>query len=75
MPKKPRESEDKSVELLARILVFQMHALGAAQGRMAKAVGRSKSWVNDLLRGLPKGGRAGGGQTQGKKARKRSSSR
>lgn len=74
MPKKPQEIPDKSVELLARLLVFQLYALGASQGRMAKAVGRSKSWVNDLVKGLPKGG-SGGGQTQGKKTRRRSRNR
>lgn len=40
--------------------------------RIAKAVERQKAWVNELVRGLPKGGRADGAQAQSEKAKGRS---
>ncbi len=70
MPKKTRDSQDRPAELLEKLLVFQLYALGASQDRIAKAVGRGKAWVNDLVKGLPKGGRPDGGQAQGKKAKR-----
>ncbi len=75
MPKKKVDNQDPSTELLEKMLVLQLYALGAPQGRIARAVGRGTTWVNDLLKGLPKGGRSSGGQAQGKKAKKRSSKR
>jgi len=39
------------------MLVFQLYALGVPQDRIAKIVGRQKAWVNDLLKGIPKGGK------------------
>jgi hypothetical protein len=48
-----------------------LYALGAPQDRIAKVVGRQKAWVNELVRGLPKGGRSDGGQTQVKKTKRR----
>ena len=75
MPKKKLDNQGPPAELLEKILVFQLYALGAPQGRIAKIVGRGTRWVNDLLKGLPKGGRSDGGQAQGKKAKKRSSKR
>ncbi len=74
MPKKTRENQGRAAELLEKLLVFQLYALGASQDRIAKAVGRQKAWVNDLVKGLPKGGLPDGGQAQGKKAKRRSSS-
>lgn len=71
MPKKRRDTPDRAVELLEKLLVLQLHALGAAQSRIAKAVGRQTAWVNQLLKGLPKGGRSDGGQSQRKKAKGR----
>ena len=61
MPKKRRENADRVVELLETLLVFQLYALGLDQKRIAKAVGRQTAWVNELLKGLPKGGRTDGG--------------
>jgi hypothetical protein len=75
VPKKKPDNQDPSAKLLEKILVFQLYGLGAPQGRIAKAVGRGTTWVNDLLKGLPKGGRPDGDQAQGKKAKRRSSKR
>lgn len=72
MPKKTRDNPDRVVELLEKLLVFQLHALGVPQDRIAKAVGRQKAWVNELVKGMPKGGRSDGGQAQGKKVNGRS---
>lgn len=63
MPRKP-ETPNHVAELLEKLLVFQLHALGVPQDRIAKAVGRQKAWVNDLVRGLPKGGREDDGKAQ-----------
>ncbi len=71
MPKKKLDEAERTADLLEKILVFQMYALGAPQDRIAKAVGRQKAWVNELVKGLPKGGRTDGGQAQGKKAKGR----
>jgi len=62
MLKKRRENADRVVELLETLLVFQLHALGLDQKRIAKIVGRQLAWVNKLLKGLPKGGRTDGGK-------------
>jgi hypothetical protein len=48
-----RDSQ-KVEELLQKLLVFQMFSLGATQGKTAKVVGRSKTWVNEILKGMPK---------------------
>lgn len=57
MPKKKRVEEENTVNLLQKMLVFQLYALGVPQDRIAKTVGRQKAWVNDLLKGIPKGGK------------------
>ena len=72
MPRKKQDATDQATELLQKLLVLQMFALGATQDRIAKAVGKQKAWVNDLLKGLPKGGRNDGGQAQVKKVQGRS---
>jgi hypothetical protein len=46
--KKTRSGPDRTADLLEKLVVLQMYALGAAQARIAKAVGRQKAWVNDL---------------------------
>lgn len=47
-----RQNEPKLVELLEKLLTVQLHSMGAAQGTIARVVGKSKSWVNDLLKGV-----------------------
>jgi hypothetical protein len=41
--------------------------MGATQERIAKAVGRQTAWVNELLKGLPKGGRGNGREGKNKR--------
>ena len=75
MPRKKRDDQDRAAELLEKLLVFLLYAVGVPQDRIAKTVGRQKAWVNDLVKGIPKGGKSNGGQAQAKKARKQSRSR
>jgi hypothetical protein len=46
------ELQDKTIELLEKMLAIQLFGLGVAQGRIAKIVGKSKTWVNGLLKGV-----------------------
>jgi hypothetical protein len=39
-------------ELLQKLLVLQMFSMGATQAKTAKVVGRSKQWVNEILKGI-----------------------
>jgi hypothetical protein len=54
MPKANGNEGDRTVELLEKLLVMQMHAIGATQEQIAKAAGRQKLWVNNLLKGIPR---------------------
>jgi len=47
------ENRDKTVELLEKVLTIQLHSLGATQGEIARIVGKSKTWVNHLLKNVP----------------------
>jgi hypothetical protein len=44
----------KEAELLEKLLALQLYSLGATQSQIARFMGKSKSWVNDLMKGLPK---------------------
>ena len=57
MPKRKSPEKDANVDLLQKMLVFQLYALGVSQEKIAKTVGRQRVWVNDLLKGIPKGGK------------------
>ena len=57
MPKKRRTEEENTIDLLQKMFVFQLYALGVSQERIAKTVGKQRAWVNDLLKGIPKGGK------------------
>jgi DNA-binding Lrp family transcriptional regulator len=61
MPTK-NELGTKEAELLEKLLVLQLYSLGATQSQIARFIGKSKTWVNDRLRGLPK--RGGGNATR-----------
>lgn len=54
MDKGSRERKNDLTEMLARVLAVQLYVVGASQGSIARAVGKSKTWVNTLLRGIPK---------------------
>lgn len=60
MPKRKQESPDRTVELLEKMLAFQLYAAGVGQTRIAKMVGKSNNWANALLKGLPNRGRSNG---------------
>jgi hypothetical protein len=47
-------SDNRVTELLEKLLVMQMHAMGATQDQIAKTVGRQKLWVNGLLKKIPR---------------------
>jgi hypothetical protein len=66
--------EDAEVDLLQKMLVFQLYTLGVPQERIAKIVGRQTAWVNGLLKGIPKGGKSDASQAKAKKAKRRSRS-
>lgn len=69
MAKKKSKEQNKTVDLLEKMLVFQLYALGVPQERIAKTVGRQTVWVNDLVKGIPKGGKSDGNQAKVKKAK------
>lgn len=48
------KSLDRLVSLLERQVAIQLYFAGANQDVIARVVNKSKGWVNDLLRGLPK---------------------
>jgi hypothetical protein len=55
MPKSNKNEAERTVELLEKLLVVQLHSMGTTQGVIAKAVGRNKLWVNGLLKNVPRG--------------------
>lgn len=60
MTRKTQVDQDQIVDLLEKILVFQLHKLGVIQSRIAKIIGREKAWVNNLVKGVQKGGHKNG---------------
>lgn len=69
MPRKKGGEQNETVNLLEKILVFQLYALGVRQERIAKTVRRQTTWVNDLVKGIPKGGKCDGNKEKAKKAK------
>jgi hypothetical protein len=51
--------KDRSVELLERLILLQLHTMGATQDTIAKFLGRQKAWVNSCLKGVPRPTREG----------------
>jgi predicted transcriptional regulator len=49
-----QDVESKEVALLERMLLVQLYSLGVTQGQIAQFMGKSKTWVNESLQGLPK---------------------
>jgi hypothetical protein len=41
-------------ELLSKLLAISLWTAGASQGTIARAVNKSKTWVNEFLKGVPK---------------------
>jgi hypothetical protein len=47
-------SSNRTTEILEKLLVMQMHSMGATQDQIAKTVGKQKLWVNGLLKRIPR---------------------
>lgn len=58
MAGKKGNEQDRVIELLEKMLIFQLHALAVPQPRIARIVGKSTTWVNALLKGVRKGGKS-----------------
>lgn len=56
MPTKTERAGTKDSELLEKLIVLQLYSLGATQSQIARFLGKSKTWVNNLLKGMPKKG-------------------
>jgi hypothetical protein len=55
MARSTNDNCDEIRELLQKLLVLQLHDMGASQTKIARVVGRQKLWVNELLKGIPRG--------------------
>ena len=64
MAKEQGAEQFSAVDLLQKMLVFQLHAMDVPQTRIAKTVGKQTVWVNELLKGIAKGGKASGRQAK-----------
>jgi len=54
MPRKKMTPNDQVEELLSKLLAINFWAARASQNTIARAVGKSATWVNQLLKGVPK---------------------
>jgi hypothetical protein len=54
MPKVTKDETARTNELLEKLLVMRMHAMGCTQDQIARVVGRQKLWVNALLKKIPR---------------------
>ena len=54
MAPKRVEPENRSIDLMEKLLLVELHALGTPQGTIARVLGKSKKWVNKYLKGVPK---------------------
>jgi hypothetical protein len=69
MPNKAKDEKEETLNLLRKMLVFQLNPMGVHQDKIAKIVGKQKAWVNDLLKCIPKGGKNDGGKRKAKKGK------
>jgi hypothetical protein len=54
MPIRRGDSQQRVIELLEKLVLLQLHALGTPQDKAARLLGKQKAWVNAALKGLPK---------------------
>ena len=54
------KGNDKTIILLEKMLAIQLFSLKMTQDQIARIVGKNKTWVNDLLKGLTTGGEKNG---------------
>lgn len=55
MAKNKNIEKDRSIDLLEKMLIFQLYKIKMPQARIAKIIGKKTSWVNTLLKNMPKG--------------------
>lgn len=48
-------SIERVANLLEKQIALDLYFRGASQDTIARLLGKRKKWVNDLLRGVPKG--------------------
>ncbi len=49
---------ERMVALLERQIALDLYFHGASQDTIARILQKRKNWVNELLQGVPKGGKA-----------------
>jgi hypothetical protein len=54
MSRKKQTPNDQIEELLSKLLTINLWNSGASQNTIARAVGKSATWVNQFLKGVPK---------------------
>jgi len=54
MPGRRLEPESRSLVMLETLVLVQLHALGTPQKVIARVLGKSLTWVNDSLKGVPR---------------------
>jgi len=54
MSAKKQTPNNQIEELLAKLLAVGLWNCGASQNTIARAVGKSATWVNHFLKGVPK---------------------
>jgi hypothetical protein len=54
MPPKKQTPNDGVEELLSKLVAINLWTAGASQNTIAHAVGKSATWVNHFLKGVPK---------------------
>jgi hypothetical protein len=56
MPGKKSTEQDRVIDLLEKMLAFQLYALEVPQVRIARIVAKKTDWVNDLVKGISRKG-------------------
>jgi hypothetical protein len=54
MPRTSDEADGRCVELLEKLVLLQLHALGATQEKIARFLRKQTAWVNACLKDVPK---------------------
>lgn len=54
MPPNRSEPESRSLVMLETFVLVQLHSLGTPQKVIARILGKSLTWVNASLKGVPK---------------------
>lgn len=54
MPRQKKIQNEQVEELLSKLIAISLWSAGTSQDAIARAVGKSKTWVNAFLKGVPK---------------------